>query len=384
MPARCFSITERDFSMRSTLRTLMLASFTLLAACPSNPRTTDGGPGVDAAHPLDTGVIGDSGGMCTTPSTEDTTAACSDGCDNDGNSFVDCNDFSCCTFRTDCPSGTACGDRGDAGMAATYTIAQIQNRADAMHPAPMTRVSVTQAGMVALTGRVLVGSASGGASMSCRFAVWVGAPVSGDFSAIQVQEIIDLPTGVTSCFDDMVTAMSRISDSFAPGDAVTSINNATYNEFCASAAGTTPVPCTDFEQSNIFLGGSATIVRGAAGTAPAGTVVGVSDVVGAAGIPGARSVALEGTLLQVEDVRIGSRMDGTFTQYYAFVGSAPTVQLDLVVSNFPNTSCVRDALTALAAGTTTVPTITGVLLPNFGRWSLRVRDEADIGGVTCP
>lgn len=370
--------------MRSTLRSVAptLVGFALLAACGSGPRTTDAGPGIDSGR--DTGMVGDGGGgACTTVEPETTATTCSDGCDNDGNSFFDCNDFSCCSARTDCPTGTACGDRGDAGMAMTYTIAQLQNRADAAHPAPMTRVTVDQAGMVALTGRVLVGSSTGGSSMSCRFAIWVGAAVSGDFTAIQVQEIIDLPTGVTSCFDDMVTGMSRISDSFAPGDAVTAITNATYNEFCASAAGTMPSPCTDYEQSNIFLGGTATIVRGAAGTAPSGTVVAVSDLVATAGAPGPRAVALEGGLLRVEGVRIGTRMDGTFTQYSAFLAAAPTVELDLVVSNFPNTTCVRDAFDTLAAGTDTVGSITGVLLPNFGRWSLRIRDEADVG-ITCP
>jgi hypothetical protein len=359
-----------------------LAGFALIAACGTSPRPTDGG-GVDAFR-VDTGIPTDGGGgSCTTVTAEDNAAACTDGCDNDGNSFIDCNDFSCCSSRSDCPTGTACGDRTDAGSATTYTIAQLQNRADAVHPAPGTRVTVTQAGMVALTGRVLVGSASGGTSMSCRFAIWVGAPVSGDFTAIQVQEIIDLPTGVTSCFDDMVTSMSKISDAFAPGDAVTSIQNATYNEFCASATGTMPMPCTDYEQSNIFLGGTAMIVRGAAGTAPSGTVVAVSDLVAAAGAPGTRAVALEGGLLTVEDVRVGSRMDGTFTQYSVFTAAAPTVELDVTVSNFPNAACVRTALDMLAAGTTTVGSVTGVLLPNFGRWTLRIRDEADMG-ITCP
>lgn len=370
--------------MRTTLRTLgpTLAAFALLAACGSTPRGTDAGGGVDAAT-IDTGLPpSDTGVVCTmTDPMENTVAMCSDGCDNDGNGFFDCNDFSCCSSRTDCPSGTACGNQPDAGMAVTYTIAQLQDRADPAHPAVGARISVDQAGMIALSPRVLVGSATGGSAMSCRFAIWVGAAVSGDFTAIQVQESIPLPAGTASCFD---LAPMRIIDSFAPGDAVTAIMNATYGEFCASATGTMPSPCTDFEQSNIFLGGSATIVRGAAGTAPVGTVVPVSDLVGAAGAPGPRAVALEGGLFQVEGVNIGSRVDGTFTTYFATMPGAPTGELDIIVSNFPNTMCVRDAFTTLATGTDTVGTLTGLLMPNFGRWSLRIRDEADVAGVTCP
>ena len=364
--------------MRTALCLLAFVAFALVGACSGPaPRPVDSGVVMmtDAfSPPRDTGV------MCVM-GMENTVALCSDGCDNDGNMFVDCADFGCCAFRTDCPMGTACGDRPDAGMATTLTIAQLQNRADPAHPMAPARVTVTQAGMVALTPRMLIGSATGGTSMTCRFAVWVGAAVSGDFTAIEVQESIPLPAGTASCF---ALPVGRISDMFAPGDAVTAITNATYNEFCAAPSGTMPVPCTDFEQSEIFLGGMATITRGAAGTAPAGTVATIASLVGAAGAPGPRAIALEAGLLRVAGVRIGSRMDGTFLQYFAMLPGAPTIDLDLVVSNFPQATCARAALTTLAAGTTTVASIDGILLPNFGRWSLRVRDENDIAGITCP
>jgi hypothetical protein len=52
--------------------------------------------------------------MCDGSSaTEDTAAACGDGCDNDGNGFADCNEFDCCSVRSDCGPTTACGR--DAG-----------------------------------------------------------------------------------------------------------------------------------------------------------------------------------------------------------------------------------------------------------------------------
>lgn len=358
-------------SRHSALSTVLTvgALSTVLFGCP----TRNDGP--DTGTPTTDVPRSDTPASCMM-GPENTAAACGDGCSNDDDSFVDCADFDCNPF---CLDGG--GIPVDAPvMGGTYTIEQIQNRAAAGHPAPDSRVTVDQAGMIALTGRVLVGSSTGGASRSCRFAVWVGAAVSGDFTAIQVQELIPLPAGTASCFD---LPVGRISDAFEPGDSVTSINDATYNEFCAGPM-PAPSPCTDFEQSNIFLGGTATIVRGAPGTAPTGTVAALADLVAAAGAPGTRAVALEGGLLRVEGVQIGSRMDGGFTSYYAFLPSAPTVQLDIVVSNFPTTTCVRDAFTGYATGSTVVPGITGVLLPNFGRWALRIRDDGDIQGLTCP
>jgi hypothetical protein len=46
------------------------------------------------------------------PEPEDTLAACSDGCSNDDDDFVDCDDFDCCDVRTDCREtapDTSCG-----------------------------------------------------------------------------------------------------------------------------------------------------------------------------------------------------------------------------------------------------------------------------------
>jgi hypothetical protein len=338
--------------------------------------------GVRSGCPAGTACGTDAGPAtnCTGPSApENTLAACSDGCSNDwaDNSYADCFDYACCGVRTDCAAGTTCGDIPPASV---VTIEQIQNATAVGHPAVASRVTVNQTGMVALTPRVVIGSATGGTSATCRFGIWVGAAVSGDYTAIHVQELIALPAGTTSCFD---LPDGKISSAFAPGDTVTSINDATYTEFCAGPT-TPPVPCTPFEQSNIFLGGTATIVRGAAGTAPTGTIVPIADLAAAAGAPGTRALALEGGLLTVENAQIKSTPDGAYSRYSAFLASAPTVELDVIVSNFPATACVRTAFTALATGTTTVATITGVLVPNYGRWGLRIRNETDVAGVTCP
>lgn len=40
---------------------------------------------------------------------ETTLARCSDGCSNDGDVYVDCDDYDCCAVRKDCPATTACG-----------------------------------------------------------------------------------------------------------------------------------------------------------------------------------------------------------------------------------------------------------------------------------
>jgi hypothetical protein len=42
---------------------------------------------------------------------ENTVAACTDGCSNDGDNFVDCNDFDCCNVVA-CGPNTSCGRRG--------------------------------------------------------------------------------------------------------------------------------------------------------------------------------------------------------------------------------------------------------------------------------
>jgi hypothetical protein len=54
----------------------------------------------------DGGVPTRDGGFCVCRGPENTTAACSDGVDNDCNSFIDCNDFSC--TRADAGTVTSC------------------------------------------------------------------------------------------------------------------------------------------------------------------------------------------------------------------------------------------------------------------------------------
>lgn len=79
-----------------------------VAGCPTRNTVTDdaGPPRVDAP-----GM--DAPSACVSGA-EDTVAACSDGCSNDGDTFVDCEEGDCCSVVA-CAPGTFCGDRGDAG-----------------------------------------------------------------------------------------------------------------------------------------------------------------------------------------------------------------------------------------------------------------------------
>ena len=48
--------------------------------------------------------------MCEVTEPEDTAEKCADGCDNDGNGFADCNDFACSAFCPSEASNAACSD----------------------------------------------------------------------------------------------------------------------------------------------------------------------------------------------------------------------------------------------------------------------------------
>lgn len=50
------------------------------------------------------------GAACVT-GPEDTLAACSDGCSNDGDAYVDCDDYDCCPVLAGCPATSACGKK---------------------------------------------------------------------------------------------------------------------------------------------------------------------------------------------------------------------------------------------------------------------------------
>jgi hypothetical protein len=283
------------------------------------------------------------------------------------------------TVPTDAPPTT------DGGLA-LVTIRQVQDPTADGHPAPGTRVSLADSTMVALTGRSLVNTttstgADGGTTTSCRFGVWIGNGSGDDFSAVYVQEL--LPQGTArNCFS---ATPGILPMDLAPGDRISVIDDVQYREFCGGATGTPTTDCAAFEQSQLWIGNRSTFTRVGTGEAPTPVDVAVGDVVAAAGAPGPRTAALEGVLIRVRNVRVDSmRQDGgTFIDAWVVdpSDSSGTKRLQVLVSNFPQTTCTRNFL--LAQNGMTLASVTGVLVPNFGEWKIRLRDEHDIEGLNC-
>ncbi|MDP3275290.1 MAG: hypothetical protein Q8Q09_08865 [Deltaproteobacteria bacterium] len=269
---------------------------------------------------------------------------------------------------------------GDGGVVpSTVTIRQLQDILDPAHPMVGARISIDQPGMIALTGRTLIGSSS---AMDCRFGVWIGSATGGDHSAIQVQELITRGAA-SSCFNVMPR---KIPMDIAPGTPVMAVSNATYSEFCAGPAGAPAGLCRDFEQSNVFLGGTATITAAGMGPAPTPTDITVAQIGQTMmNMPGPRALALEGTLVRVRNVRVTTTMTmsgmSTFTTVAINDPADATRKVNVLISNFPATGCARTHFTGLNG--MMAPEITGILVPDFGVWSIRLRNEMDVMGLTC-
>lgn len=270
-------------------------------------------------------------------------------------------------------SDTSGGDTGGGPI----TLKALQDPTDPAHPMPTTRVTLSDTDLVALTPRMLIGSSSG---MTCRFAVWIGKTAGGDFTGVQVQEVLDRGTSA-NCFG---VAAGKIPATIAPGDRVTAVEGR-YDEFCAGPSGTPPTMCRSFEQTQISVGAmTAKFTVGAAGTVPTPATVTVADLVkDAAGAEGPRALDLEGTLVRVTNVKVLQETSGSFTSTLVVDASdtASAKKLEIQISNFLATSCVRTYFAAQNG--MTVASITGVLVPDFGRWKLRIRNENDVSGVTC-
>lgn len=93
------------------MKRLLLIVSILSAACSNNPAPTNDAS-LDARR--DTTTSSDTAVMCMGDAgRENTLVLCSDGCDNDGDRFADCNDFNCCNVRT-CTTGS-CAMPRDGG-----------------------------------------------------------------------------------------------------------------------------------------------------------------------------------------------------------------------------------------------------------------------------
>lgn len=274
------------------------------------------------------------------------------------------------------------GSTGEGGVVATNaTLRDLQDITAAGHPMNNQRINLMDTGLVALTPRTVIGSASG--TDTCRFGFWVGKVSGGDFTGIQVQESVRNPT-MMSCFS--LTTGLKIPADLQAGAAIAGILDSTFSDFCLGPTGVDRSMCRNFEQSQIFLGGAGSRVM-LSGTpmSPMPLSVTTGDLVIAAGAPGPRALALEGTLVRVSNVRaqVTMGMSGmtTFTTYalVASDDSGATRPLQLVISNFIRTSCVRNFLSN--RGMTPITSVTGILTPDFGVWKLRLRDENDIEGI---
>lgn len=263
--------------------------------------------------------------------------------------------------------------------ARSVTIRQLQDIDDPMHPAPGSYVTLEQSGMVALTPRMLISSSGG----ECRWAAWIGSGTTGDFSGVQVQELVRMGDA-GDCFH---APAGKIPADLIPGDRISAIREAQYTEFCAGPSGVDRSMCRNWEQTQLFVGTrNGQFVRAGTGSAPMPTEVAVSEIAPTTdGSLAPRTLALEGVLIRVSNVRVRTTMTdaGSVPDIEVFDSSDTTMArpLRIQVSNFLNTRCVRDYF--VARNGMTVTSITGVFLPSFGRWTLRIRDENDVSGVTC-
>jgi len=58
------------------------------------------------------------------PGPEDTARACSDGCSNDADEFIDCDDRDCCAVMSGCSPASFCGRQSDGGVPTCSTGAE--------------------------------------------------------------------------------------------------------------------------------------------------------------------------------------------------------------------------------------------------------------------
>jgi hypothetical protein len=270
-------------------------------------------------------------------------------------------------------SDTTSGDSATGPI----TLKALQDPSDAAHPTPGARVTLSDTDLVTLSPRMLLGSSTG---TQCRFAVWIGKSGGGAFAGVQVQELLDRGTA-SNCF---AVTPGKIGSTIVPGQPVSAIEG-TYAEFCAGPTGTPATMCRSFEQTQIFLGGTATFtLSGGGGATPTPTSVAVADLVkDAAGAEGPRALDLEGTLVRVTNVKVLQELSGTFkaTLVVAAGDTTSSKKLEIQISNFINTNCVRTYFADQEG--LSVSSITGILVPDFGRWKIRLRDEKDVSGVIC-
>jgi hypothetical protein len=95
-----------------------------MRSCPTN--TYCGRPATVVA-PL---CAGDTNLDMPPTATEDSMAACGDGCDNNRNGFADCEDRDCCDTGVTCAAGTYCGDFCEGARVESEDLGACDNDCD--------------------------------------------------------------------------------------------------------------------------------------------------------------------------------------------------------------------------------------------------------------
>jgi hypothetical protein len=266
-------------------------------------------------------------------------------------------------------------DGGTVGV----TIRQIQDLMDPMHPASGAHVTLNEPGLIALSSRVLIGSASGGSSATCRFAIWVGSGATGDFTGVQVQELIPLGDA-GRCFD---LPDGLIPGNIRPGTPISALTDMTYTEFCSGPTGVDRTMCRNWEQTQLSLRRSSTFVAGTMVNAPSPTTATVPEIgTMDATMPGSRSINLEGALVEVRNGIVQVVVnDGGFSDFYLLDAAGSTNKVQIETGNAFSATCIRNYLTGLNG--MTIPSVVAPLEPEFGLWTLHTSSPSSFPGLSC-
>ncbi|RLB51651.1 MAG: hypothetical protein DRJ42_16425 [Deltaproteobacteria bacterium] len=123
---------------RQALGVLLVLLTTLSVGCESDRRGGRGDPR-DGAAPMPDAAMDPDAGTTTrlpppdsgpgspqacAPGPEDTARACSDGCSNDADEFIDCDDRDCCAVMSGCSPASFCGRQSDGGVPTCSTGAE--------------------------------------------------------------------------------------------------------------------------------------------------------------------------------------------------------------------------------------------------------------------
>ncbi len=279
---------------------------------------------------------------------------------------------------TDAATATDAGTTHRDAGSLTTSMATLTNPAAAGHPASGTVVTLADTNLVALSPRLFISGPS--TTGACAYAAWIGTSTGGDFSAVELFE--SLPAGVgdggsPDCFARSVVGV--IPADLAVGDTFGLVRGK-VNAYCPR--GSTCPTGTSLEFEVAAAGGGALSVTGHRGAVPAPTVVRVSDINGTGVTLAARDLALQNALVQINGALLRTA-PSTANHDTMIVGdSSGDAGVPVSVARYRGVTCQRTLLGAAAPGFS-VGTVLGILQYSFGNWSIQLRQDTDLPGVTC-